>query len=474
MVETMTRDAKQIAVKGGTCVSGDGMLPADIYIRNGVIDAVERAGSAKHADLVLDASGQFVLPGIVDAHLHPVYADRIDTISQAAVMGGITTLIPYIGAVKAWGKSGNLLDAVTDFIEEGEQSSVVDFSIHGSLTSNDMASVEEMIPAAIDRGVISFKVFMAYARRGMMLQDEQILKIMEIIAEGDGLLAAHAENGSMIDYLEDREIAAGNLGPEFFAPSHPNISEAEAIFRILSLAHVVNCPLYLVHVTARESLDVIRLFKSWGRPEFFTETCTHYLTLTDEALIAHGSLAKMAPPLRKQEDVNALWQAVSEGLIDVIGSDAAGHTLEAKEPIRENIFQSPNGIPGIGTMFTVAYDEGVNGYGIDLSRLVRCTCENPAKIFGLFPRKGILKEGSDADILIFDPAMDHTVTSANSPLRTGYTLFEGRVCSGTPRIVMQRGRILLENGRFIGKAGEGRFIPGKERRTQSGQVSVSC
>ena len=450
------------AIKGGILVNSQGMGPADIYIQDGIIDSIEPGESQKTTDSVIDASGKFVLPGIIDAHLHPVYADRIDTLSKAAPLGGITTLVPYIGAVKAWGKTGNLIDAVKDFIAEGEKSSIVDFGAHCSLTLDDMATIDEMIPAAIEMGIISFKVFMAYARRGMMLEDEQILKIMEIIAANNALLAVHAENGSIIDYLEDRAITQGNFGPEFFAPSHPNISEAEAIFRILALSNIVKCPLYLAHVTACESLDVIRLYKGWGKRDFYTETCTHYLTLTDEELLAKGSLAKMAPPLRKKDDVDALWQAAADGFIDVIGSDAAGHTIKDKEPIRDNVFQSPNGIPGLETMFTVAYDEGVNRRKITLPRLVELTCENPAKIFGLYPRKGVLQEGSDADVLIFDPDAEHIVTVKNSPLKVGYSLYEGRECMGLPSLVMQRGRILLENGKLKGQPGQGRFIPAKK------------
>ena len=450
-----------IAIKGGTLVNSQEMLPADIYILDGLIDRIEPAESQKKADRVIDASGKFVLPGIIDAHLHPVYADRIDTLSQAAPLGGITTLIPYIGAVKAWGKTGTLVEALEDFIIEGEKTSAVDFGSHCSLTLNDMETIDEMIPEAMDMGVTSFKIFMAYARRGMKLEDEQILKIMETIAGNKALLAVHAENGSMIDYLEDRSIAEGNIGPEFFTPSHPNISEAEAIFRILALSNTVQCPLYLVHVTARESLDVIRLVKDWGKTDFYTETCTHYLTLTDEELIAKGSLAKMAPPLRKKEDVDALWLAAADGLIDVIGSDAAGHTIKDKEPIKDNIFQSPNGIPGLETMFTVAYDEGVNTNRITLPRLVELTCENPAKIFGLYPRKGVLQEGADADVLIYDPETMHRITAQNSPLKVGYTLYEGRECLGSPFLVMQRGRILLENGKLKAQPGQGLYIPAK-------------
>ncbi len=451
------------AIKGGTLVNSQGMQQADLFIKDGIISSIEPGESQKTANSFIDATGKYVLPGIIDAHLHPVYADRMDTLSKAAPLGGITTMIPYIGAVKAWGKTGNLIDAVQDFIAEGEKSSTVDFGVHCALTLNDMDTIDEMIPMAIKMGVISFKVFMAYKRRGMKLEDENILETMEVIAKNEALLAVHAENGSMIDYLEDKSIAQGNLGPEFFSPTHPNISEAEAIFRILALSNIVNCPLYLAHVSARESLDVIKLYKGWSKNEFYTETCTHYLTLTDEELIRKGSLAKMAPPLRKKEDVDALWKAAKDGILDVIGSDAAGHSIKNKEPIRDNIFKSPNGIPGLETMFTVAYDEGVNRGGITLPRLVELTCENPAKIFGLYPRKGTLKEGSDADVLIFDPGATHTVRAKNYPLKVGYSLYEGRVCLGSPSLVIQRGRILLEEGKLKSEPGQGMYIPAKRR-----------
>jgi len=452
-------ETAEMAIKGGLVVNSQKMWRADIYIKDGLIDSLEQGGSQRIADRVIDASGKFVLPGIIDAHLHPVYADRIDTLSKAAPLGGITTLIPYIGAVKAWGRSGTLHDAVKDFIAEGEKSSMVDFGIHCSLTADDMDTIDGMIPAAVEMGVNSFKVFMAYARRGMKLEDEHILKIMEVIVKNKALLAVHAENGSIIDYLEDKCTAWGNLEPQFFPPSHPNISEAEAIFRILALSDIGRCPLYLAHVSAQESLDVIRLYKEWGKSDFFTETCTHYLTLTDDELIKRGSLAKMSPPLRKKEDVGALWKAVNEGLVDVISSDAAGHTVADKEPVWDSIFKTPNGVPGLETMFTVAYDEGVNRDRISLSRLVALTSENPAKIFGLYPRKGILQEGSDADVLVFDPAAILTVSAKNTPLKVGYSLYEGRRCLGSPSLVLQRGKVVCEEGQVKAEPGQGMYMP---------------
>jgi len=375
----MENKTADIAIKNGIFVNSRETRKADIFIKDALIDSIESCGSPRRALKVIDASEKFVLPGIIDAHLHPVYADNIDTLSKAAVCGGITTLIPYIGAVKAWGKTGTILDAVKDFIEEGEKNSLIDFGIHCSLTRDDMEQIETMIPKVVEMGVTSAKT--------------------------------------------------------------------------------MKCPLYLPHVSAKESLEVIKLFKRWGEPDFFTETCPHYLTLTDEEMKKRGSLAKMAPPLRKKEDVEEIWRAVDEKLIDVIASDAAGHLVKNKEPLWDNIWRSPYGIPGLDTMFTVAYDEGINKRGITLSRLVELMSENPAKIFGLYPRKGILERGSDADIVIFDPEKSYTIEGKNQYLHVDYSMYEGRVNKGAPILVIQRGKILVEEGKLKADQAHGEFIP---------------
>jgi dihydropyrimidinase len=457
----LSADTADIAIKGGIFVNSQEMKRADIFIKNGLVDSIESGESIRSAAKVIDATGKFVLPGIIDAHLHPVYADRIDTLSQAAAHGGITTLIPFIGAIKAWGKTGGLLDAVKDFIAEGEKNSIVDFGIHCSLCHDDLETITTMLPKIVELGAISFKGFMAFSKRGMMLNDDEHMKVMEIIAQNGALYAVHAENGMVLDYLQERFISQGHHGPEFYGPSQPNITEADAVFRILSLAQVIQCPIYLVHLSAYESLEVVRLFKKWGEPRLFTETCTHYLTLTDDEMKRRGSLAKVGPPLRKQRDVEEMWQAVAEGLIDVIGSDTAGHLIEAKEPLNEQVFKAPSGIPGQEEMFTVTYDEGINKGRITLPRLVQLLCENPARIFGLYPQKGVLQKGSDADVVILDPGAAHIIRAEDLHLKVDYSMYEGRKCLGAPTLVMQRGNILMEDGELKASAGQGKYLPGK-------------
>jgi dihydropyrimidinase len=453
------------AIKNGILVTGRESKRADIYINNdGRVEGIETEPTGRAASRVIDASGKWILPGIIDAHLHPVYADGMDTLSKAAACEGITTLIPYIGAVKAWGQTGGLLDTIEDFIEEGERTSVIDFGVHCTLLQDDVKDARTTIPKLVDRGIMSFKVFMAYKKRGMKLEDDEILHIMDLIAASNGLLAAHAENGAVIDFLEQRFISQGKETPDYHAPSHPGLSEAEAIFRLLTLGGVTQCPIYIPHISAKESLEVVRLFKKWGELEFFTETCPHYLTLTDDETAQRGSIAKMAPPLREQSDIEALWQAVQEGLIDVIGSDHAGNTTKANEPLRDKIFDAPNGIPGLDTLFKVVHQEGVNKGRITLNRLVEVLCEKPAKIFGLYPRKGTLNVGSDADIVLFDPAATDTIKARNPLLKVDYSLYEKRTCLGAPSMVMQRGRVLMEDGELTGKPGGGMFLPGKKEK----------
>ena len=460
----MAAKGADIAVKGGVLVDGKEMRRGDIFIKDGLVDGIERSESTRSAQSVIDATGKFVLPGIIEAHCHPVYADRFDTFSKSAAYGGITTIIPYIGVVKSWGKTGNLLNTVKEFIEEGQNTSMIDFAVNCTLVHSDMETAATLIPEIVGLGVTSFKGFMAYSKRGMMLQDEELIKLMEVIVQNRALYAVHAENGTVIDYLEGKFISQGKITPEFYYQSRPNILEAEAVFRVATLAKIMKCPLYLPHLSTRESLKVVKLFKDWGESTLFAETCTHYLTLTDEEVKKRGSLAKVGPPLRQQEDVEELWKAVKEGLIDVIGaSDAGGIRVHDKEPLWTDIFAAPSGLPGVETMFTVTYDEGVNKGRITLPQLVRLACENPARIFGLYPKKGVLENGSDADLVIFDPTIAHTIKAENQHTNCDYTVYDGRQCLGLPVLVMQRGNILMEHGKLMGVAGQGKYLPRKIR-----------
>ena len=454
----MPANKYDLAVINGLLVNGQGVSRGDILISGGKVAEIAPAGSGAEADRVMDAGSKYILPGIIDAHLHPVYADHMDTLSRAAATEGVTCLIPYVGAVKAWGQEGGLIESLDAFIKESEETSLVDFSLHCTVMQEDIKDMAGTVPALIQRGITSFKGFMAYAKRGMKLADRELLDLMGIIAGHGGLFAAHAENGDVIDYLEDHHIARGKEGPEFYPPTHPGICEAEAVFRLLSLAQVAGCPVYIPHISSALTLDVLRLFRGYGAPDFYAETCPHYLCLNDGLMKKYGSLAKMSPPLRKEVDNIALWRAVADGLIQVVASDHAASAQEKNEPIWDKVFQAPNGIPGMETMLKAMYGQGVNQGLITLPGLVRSLCENPARIFGLYPQKGVLEKGSDADLVIFDPSAPYEVTKRHPELNIEYTIFEGMKGLGAPEATISRGEVIFENEKVCGQAGRGGFL----------------
>jgi dihydropyrimidinase len=455
----MSSEKIDIAIVNGRVVDSHSITTADVLISDGRVAEIASPATQYDAGRVIDASGNYVLPGIIDAHLHPVYADRIDTISRAAVCEGVTTLIPYIGAVKAWGQSGGLIGAIDDFIAEGESTSLVDFSLHCTLMQDDMADIHATIPKMIERGIISFKAFMAYAKRGMKLEDGELLRLMSVVGRHNGLMAAHAENGDIIDFMEEKLIGQGQEAPEFYPRSHPNLSEAEAVFRLLTLAQTAGCPIYVPHISTAETLEVLNLFARWQAVEFYVETCPHYLALTEAVMAQRGTIAKMAPPLRRQPDIDALWRAVAEDRIHVIGSDAAGSDTAANQPLRDKVFSAPNGIPGVETLLKVVYQAGVNAGHITLPQLVAQLAENPAKIFGLYPRKGNLQPGADADLIIFDPNTDYVIGDSHPELNVDFNLYAGSKGRGVPILTMQRGAVLFEDNQIKARPGQGQYLP---------------
>jgi dihydropyrimidinase len=450
-------------IANGTLVDQGRVAEMDVRVKDGRVESVTPAKGGHPPDApVIDAAGKLVLPGIVDAHNHPVYADRIGAFSKAALSGGITTVVPYVGSVKAWNQSGGLVDAVKGFIDEARSESVIDFSVHGTLTQNVISEAPTAIPALLAMGIVSYKVFTAYKKRGMKLEDEEIIAIMSLVAEAGGLLAVHAENDATISHLENKAISERRLTPEHYPPTHPDICEAEALFRVLSLAEVTGCAMYLPHLSARRSLEVVRLFRRWGTLRaLFTETCPHYLSLTAAALVPFGNLAKMSPPLRAQDDVDALWTALASGEVDVIGSDATGHPVRSKEPLHDQTFSAPYGTADVDNLLAIVFDEGVAKGRIPVTTLVKTMCEMPARIFGLYPRKGTLAPGADADILIVDPIAVRSLPARNPHLKTDYSLFAGRRCTGAPVLAMQRGQVVMRNGEVLARPGSGRFLPGQ-------------
>ena len=442
-------------VRCGRVVASDGVRLADIAIDSGKISAMGRDLDVD-AERTIDATGLLVFPGIIDAHTHPVYLDDLISLPVTAAYGGVTTVIHF-----AYAKPGEgLMDTIHHFREESEAGSVLDFALHGGLF--DPANQSHEIPQAIEAGVTSHKMFMTYAKLGWMTDDYQLMRTMDILGSAGGMAMVHAENGLATDYLQDKTNEAGEDPKDVFVLTRPAILEAEALHRAIAMAQVGGCSLYIPHMTAQLGILEIARAKALGY-RVYAETCPQYLTLTAQALLEQGPLVKIGPPLRAESDRVALWHALADGTIDTIASDHA-----AKAKVREDdFFEAPYGSPQVETMLPLAFHGGVNGGWLSLSRLAQVMCENPARIFGLYPQKGVIQPGSDADLVLFDPMSKVQIAHASQHSNASYTAYEGLEILGEPVMSIQRGDILLENGTLHARSGRGRYL-----RTRSGHATL--
>ena len=439
--------AYDLLIRGGLVVAGSGIQKTDVGVKGERIISVEPDLPEEEATQIISASGKYILPGVIDVHLHPVYEDDMGGISFAAAHGGITTLIHF-----AYAKPGmKLIDTIKKYQEDGLKNSFLDFGIHGTLF--DPSSQIEEIPKAFDLGVTSFKMFMTYAKLKWMTDDYHLTAAMDLIAECGGLAMVHAENGLVTDYLEDRSLRKGEDQKKVFLKTRPDYLEAEAIFRAITIAAITHCPLYIVHLSTSKGISPLQPARAEGQV-VYVETCPQYLTMTDNILQKLGPLAKIGPPLRTELDRLAIWEAIQKGIIDVVASDHAPKIKKIDDPF----FEAPYGSPQTETMLTVTYEEGVNTGRITLCKLVQLLAENPAKIFGLFPKKGSIQRGSDADLIIFDPYQVHFIQPQNQHSGAPYTLYDGRRCLGMPILTMQRGKVIVEQGEMKANPGDGKFI----------------
>ncbi len=436
----------KVLIAGGTVVTGSGTTRADVLIEGASIAEVASDLDCP-ADRIIDAEGRYVLPGAIDVHVHPVYLDDLSTCSVSAAHGGITTLIHF-----AYAKPGNrLLETIRRFREEGESGSILDFALHGGLFDAKAQAGE--IPDAISEGVTSFKMFMTYAKLGWMTDDYQLMRTLGILGRAGGMGMVHAENGLATDFLQDLFLEEGRDPIDAFVDTRPAILEAEAVHRAIAMAQVADCSLYIPHVSARLALDEI--IRARGRGfRVYAETCPQYLTLTNDDLLQRGPLLKIGPPLRSADDREALWGGLAGGTIDTVASD---HAPKAKS-IDDDFFAAPYGSPQIETMLPLLVGACLVEERLTLPRLVQVMCENPARIFGLYPQKGTLQPGSDADLVIIDPEAEWQIEHATQHSNATYTPYEGRTVRGRPVLTMQRGEVLVEEGELKGRPGRGRFL----------------
>jgi len=436
---------------------------ACLVVRDGRIASIlEPDVAPPPGALVIDARGKLVLPGVVDPHVHVdtpgpenkplgVYSDAFENMSRAAVFGGITTVIPFVFASGA-DHPARYLQA---YREQAEREAWSDFNFHFGIVRD--ADVEA-IPDVVKLGVRSFKAMMDYKKQGIMASDGLLAQAMREVGRWGGLMMVHAEDGELIDALEECVKDAGDRTPPAYARSRPAAAEHIAVVRALALAQDTGCALYIVHLSTRDGLETAKAARANGQ-SVVIETCPHYLLLTEDELQPErlGPLAKIGPPLRQQGDADALWSAVRDGVVDLIGSDHAPRRKADKLIGLRDIFAAPFGGPGLETLLPVLYD-AFRRRRLPLTLLSRVLSEMPARTFGLFPRKGAITVGADADLVVLDPDADWTVDPDRLQTNAKYSLWAGRRLLGKPVTTLVRGKPVLLDGEAAGSRGWGRFL----------------
>ena len=448
-------------ISHGTVVSPAGALVADVLIEDERIAAVGPQLAAS-ADATFDARGRYVIPGGIDVHTHldmplgdTVSADDFASGTIAAAFGGTTTIVDF--AVQARGRP--MREAWETWMRKAEGRAAVDYGFHLIVTDLPPAGLEEM-DALVAEGVTSFKLFMAYPDR-LMVDDATVFRALRRTADNGGLVLMHAENGGVIAELVRRARADGQTAPRWHALTRPASAEAEATHRAIALAELAGAPVYVVHVSCAEAVDEIAAARARGAPAL-GETCPQYLLLSEECYDApgfEGAKYVMSPPLRPRAGQERLWRALAADDLQTVATDHCPFRMKDQKTLGKDDFSKiPGGAPGIETRMSLLYDAGVRTGRISLGRFVEVTATSPAKLFGLYPRKGVVAPGSDADLVVWDPEREITWSAATHHMRVDYNPYEGRVTRGAPVLVLSRGRPVIDGGAFVGRAGAGRYL----------------
>jgi len=456
-------------IKNGTVVTATDQYAGDVLVEDEKIALIGTSldDVAHRADKVIDASGKYVLPGGIDVHTHldmpfggATSADDFETGTRAAAFGGTTSIVDF--AIQYRGQT--LHDAWEAWIKKADGKAVIDYGFHMIITELT-DQVEGEMDALVRQGITSFKLFMAYPGV-FMLDDASIFKALLRTGTNGGTICMHAENGGVIDVLVQRALAAGKTAPKYHALTRPARAEAEATHRAIALAEIADVPIYIVHLSAAEALEMVTEARDRGLPAF-AETCPQYLFLSYdnyEEPDFGGSKYVMSPPLRDKAKQDQLWRGLAFNDLQAIATDHCPFCMKEKRLGQDDFSKIPNGAPGIETRMSLVYDGGVRTGRISLNRFVELTSTSPAKIFGLFPRKGTIAPGSDADIVVFDPNRTITLSANTLHMNVDYNPYEGRQVTGATDTVLSRGRLVIENGTFVGRAGAGSFL---KRATRS-------
>jgi dihydropyrimidinase len=451
-----------LLIRNGSVVSADKTFAADVLIEGETIKEVRPGIPAEPGHDVLDATGMLLLPGGIDAHTHldmpfggTTSSDDFETGTRAAAIGGTTTLVDF--AIQARGTK--MRDALDTWWKKAESKACIDYGLHMIVTDLPDAGLEDM-DDMVREGVASFKLFMAYPNV-LMVDDATIFRALKQTSKNGALICMHAENGSVIDVIVRQALAEGKTAPIYHALTRPTLAEAEAVHRAIALAEMAGVPIYIVHLSSEDALNQVREARDRGLPAF-AETCPQYLLLSiDDMNVPGFESAKyvFTPPLREKENLPKLWDGLASDNLQVVSTDHCPFCFEDQKALGKDDFTKiPNGGPGIENRLQLLHHHGVSTGKITLNRFAEIVSTAPARIFGMYPKKGVIAPGSDADIVVWDPKAEHLISAKTHHMRVDYSMFEGFKVVGNARQVFSRGELIVEYGRYVGRVGRGQYL----------------
>ncbi len=451
-----------ILIKGGRVITAADDYVADVYVEDERISLIGESLD-QPADKVIDASGKYVLPGGVDPHTHldmpfggTVTIDDVESGQTSAAFGGTTTHVDFI--IQPAGASFG--EAHEEWRAKANGKQVIDMGYHMAVTDLKEGGTLEELATLPGQGITSYKLFMAY-KGALMVDDETLFRTMQVAAETGALVMVHAENGDAIDVLVKQALAEGKTEPKYHALTRPPETEGEATNRAIQLSRVAGSPLYIVHVSCAEAVEPIQLAREKGW-DVWGETCTQYF-FVDYTFLERpdfeGAKYVYTPPPRDKANQDVLWNAVRTDVLSAISTDHCAFLWDGQKTLgRDDFSKIPNGGPGLENRLQMIHEFGVRAGRISLNRMVELLSTNPAKLFGLYPRKGTIAVGSDADLVVFDPEQRVTISAATHHSKTDYNLFEGTEVTGTPALVLLRGNVLVEGDELVASPGIGQFV----------------
>jgi dihydropyrimidinase len=452
-----------VLIKGGRVLTAADDYVGDVFVEGERISLIGESLDVQ-ADKVIDATGKYVLPGAVDPHTHldmpfggTVTVDDVESGQTAAAFGGTTCHVDFV--IQPQGST--FTAALDDWKSKANGKQVIDMGYHMAVTDLKEGGTLEELASLPDEGVTSYKLFMAY-KGALMVDDETLFRTMQVAAETGALVMVHAENGDAIDVLVKEALAAGHTEPKYHALTRPPETEGEATNRAIQLARVAGSPLYVVHVSCAEAVEPITIAREKGW-DVWGETCTQYF-FVDYTFLERpdfeGAKYVYTPPPRDKANQDVLWNAVRTDVLSVVSTDHCAFLWDGQKTMGKDDFSKiPNGGPGLENRLQMIHEFGVRAGRISLNRMVELLATAPAKLFGLYPRKGTIAVGSDADIVVFDPEKKVTISAATHHSKSDYNLYEGTEVTGSPEVVLLRGNVLVENDELVASPGIGQFVP---------------